>query len=46
MTDLTELAEKLRWADFIRPKSLLETCAYEGRLSDALFEVISAKMKK
>lgn len=32
MMDLTELAEKEGWADFIRPKSLLESCTYEGRL--------------
>jgi glucose/mannose transport system substrate-binding protein len=32
MTDLTELAEKEDWANFIRPKSLLESCTYEGRL--------------
>ncbi len=32
MTDLTELAQKEGWADFIRPKSLLESCTFEGRL--------------
>lgn len=32
MMDLTELAEKEGWADFIRPKSLLESCTFEGRL--------------
>lgn len=32
MTDLTELAEKEGWADFIRPKSLLESCTVKGRL--------------
>ncbi|PRD44677.1 ABC transporter substrate-binding protein [Phyllobacterium phragmitis] len=32
MTDLTELAEKEGWASFIRPKSLLESCTFEGKL--------------
>lgn len=32
MTDLTEIAEKEGWADFIRPAKLLESCTYEGRV--------------
>ncbi|MEN5276322.1 ABC transporter substrate-binding protein [Brucella sp. TWI432] len=32
MTDMTELAEKEGWADFIRPKSLLDSCTFKGRL--------------
>ncbi|MBB2971630.1 ABC transporter substrate-binding protein [Mesorhizobium sp. RMAD-H1] len=32
MLDLTELAEKEGWANFIRPKSLLDSCTYEGKI--------------
>ncbi|MTI18047.1 carbohydrate ABC transporter substrate-binding protein [Rhodobacteraceae bacterium RKSG542] len=32
MTDLTEIAEKEGWADFIRPSKLLDSCRYEGRI--------------
>lgn len=32
MTDLTELAEKEGWADFIRPSKLLDSCRYEGKI--------------
>ncbi|RCS22250.1 carbohydrate ABC transporter substrate-binding protein [Phyllobacterium salinisoli] len=32
MTDLTELAQKEGWADFIRPKSLLDSCTFEGKI--------------
>lgn len=32
MTDLTELAEKEGWADFIRPSKLLDSCKYEGKI--------------
>lgn len=32
MTDLTEVAEKDGWANFIRPIKLLESCTYEGRV--------------
>ncbi|MBX2878561.1 MAG: ABC transporter substrate-binding protein [Granulosicoccus sp.] len=32
MLDLTELAEKERWRDFIRPVKLLDSCTYDGRV--------------
>ncbi len=32
MTDLTELAEKEGWKDFIRPSKLLDSCTYDGRI--------------
>lgn len=32
MTDLTELAKKEGWADFIRPSKLLAPCTYEGKI--------------
>ncbi|WP_420963191.1 ABC transporter substrate-binding protein [Brucella sp. IR073] len=32
MTDLTELAEKEGWRNFIRPASLLDSCTFEGKL--------------
>lgn len=32
MTDLTEVAERDGWADFIRPAKLLDSCRYEGRI--------------
>ncbi len=32
MTDLTELAEKEGWADFIRPSKLLDSCKFEGKI--------------
>ncbi|MDO6963262.1 ABC transporter substrate-binding protein [Rhizobium alvei] len=32
MTDLTALAEKEGWKDFIRPSKLLEPCTYEGKI--------------
>jgi len=32
MTDLTELAEKEGWADFIRPAKLLDSCRFEGKI--------------
>ncbi len=32
MTDLTELAEKEGWKDFIRPSKLLDACTYEGHI--------------
>jgi glucose/mannose transport system substrate-binding protein len=32
MTDLTELATKEGWADFIRPAKLLDACKYEGKI--------------
>lgn len=32
MTDLTELAAKEGWADFIRPAKLLDACTYEGKI--------------
>ncbi len=32
MTDLTELAEKEGWKDFIRPSKLLDSCTYEGHI--------------
>lgn len=32
MADLSELAEKEDWANIIRPKSLLDSCTYEGKL--------------
>lgn len=32
MTDLTELAEKEGWKDFIRPSKLLDACMFEGKV--------------
>ncbi|ATU95616.1 ABC transporter substrate-binding protein [Phyllobacterium zundukense] len=32
MTDLTELATKEGWADFIRPSKLLDACKFEGKI--------------
>ncbi len=32
LLDLTELAEKEGWRDFIRPASILEPCEYEGKI--------------
>ena len=32
MTDLTELAAKEGWANFIRPAKLLDGCTYEGKI--------------
>jgi glucose/mannose transport system substrate-binding protein len=32
MTDLSELAAKEGWADFIRPSKLLDACKYEGKI--------------
>lgn len=32
MTDLSELAAKEGWADFIRPAKLLDACKYEGKI--------------
>ncbi len=32
MTDLSDLAAKEGWADFIRPKKLLDACKYEGKI--------------
>ncbi|MBX2886632.1 MAG: ABC transporter substrate-binding protein [Granulosicoccus sp.] len=32
LTDLTELAEKEGWKDFVNPGSLLDACTYEGRI--------------
>jgi glucose/mannose transport system substrate-binding protein len=32
MTDLTEIAEKEGWADFIRPAKLLDSCRYDGKI--------------
>lgn len=32
MTDLTALAEKEGWKDFIRPAKLLDACMYEGKV--------------
>ncbi len=32
MQDLTTLAEKENWADIIHPKSLLDSCTYEGKV--------------
>ncbi|MCT8999769.1 ABC transporter substrate-binding protein [Chelativorans intermedius] len=32
MRDLTELAEKEGWRDFIRPTSLLDSCTVDGRI--------------
>ncbi|QRM55761.1 ABC transporter substrate-binding protein [Sinorhizobium sp. BG8] len=32
MTDLTAIAEKEGWKDFIRPAKLLDACTYEGKI--------------
>ena len=32
MTDLTELAAREGWPDFIRPAKLLDACTYEGKI--------------
>jgi glucose/mannose transport system substrate-binding protein len=32
MVDLTDLAEKEGWKDFIRPSKILDNCLYEGRV--------------
>jgi glucose/mannose transport system substrate-binding protein len=32
MQDLTELAEKEKWAEIVHPKSLLDSCTYEGKI--------------
>jgi glucose/mannose transport system substrate-binding protein len=32
MTDLTEIATKEGWADFIRPSKLFDACKYEGKI--------------
>ncbi|MCX8279749.1 ABC transporter substrate-binding protein [Phyllobacterium sp. 0TCS1.6C] len=32
MTDLSELAAKEGWADFIRPSKLLDACKFEGKI--------------
>jgi glucose/mannose transport system substrate-binding protein len=32
MRDFTELAAKEKWADFVRPKSLLEGCTIDGKV--------------
>lgn len=32
MTDLTELAEREGWKEFINPSSLLDSCTFEGRI--------------
>lgn len=32
MTDLTELAEKEGWADFVNPSKLLDACTLDGRI--------------
>lgn len=32
MQDLTELAEKEKWAEIVHPKSLLDSCTFEGKI--------------
>jgi glucose/mannose transport system substrate-binding protein len=32
MQDLTEVAEKEKWAEIIKPKSLLDSCTFEGKV--------------
>lgn len=32
MTDLTPIAEKEGWKDFIRPSKLLDSCTYDGKI--------------